>query len=184
MAYQQEQYFVRWPFRPHHPFLHYPTSTSCQTNIWARDRCAAAVAGVNMADEACAERWFRLHVLRRKKDEHFGDNLCTVDSRGELMSIREVRRLITGDCSKLQLLCRVKSSTTMAVQRSGNVGKPTAKVYLQVLGSATEDTTPSLFLFADSQRYEPRGDQWTTLGQPDVETSRTQAQPSLRRIFL
>ena len=37
--------------------------------------------------------------------------------------------------------------------------KATAKVYLQVLGTATEDTTASLYLFADSQRYEPAREQ-------------------------
>lgn len=31
--------------------------------------------------------------------------------------------------------------------------KPSARVYVQVLGTETKDTTPSLFLFADSQRY-------------------------------
>ena len=31
--------------------------------------------------------------------------------------------------------------------------KASPRVYLQVLGAQTEDTSPSLFIFADSQRY-------------------------------
>ena len=31
--------------------------------------------------------------------------------------------------------------------------KASAKVFLQILGTETQDTTPSLFLFADSQRW-------------------------------
>lgn len=39
----------------------------------------------------------------------------------------------------------------MAVSLSTSA-KASAKVFLQILGTETRDTTPSLFLFADSQR--------------------------------
>ncbi|XP_078348561.1 zinc phosphodiesterase ELAC protein 2-like [Oculina patagonica] len=49
--------------------------------------------------------------------------------------------------SKIQRKCKL-----MAASLSTSA-KASAKVYLQVLGTETRDTTPSLFLFADSQRY-------------------------------
>ena len=39
----------------------------------------------------------------------------------------------------------------MAASASSNA-KSSARVYLQVLGTDTKDTSPSLFIFADSQR--------------------------------
>ena len=40
----------------------------------------------------------------------------------------------------------------MAASLSTSAKKASAKVFLQILGTETQDTTPSLFLFADSQR--------------------------------
>lgn len=46
---------------------------------------------------------------------------------------------------------RQRTCKFMAVSLSTSA-KASAKVYLQILGTETRDTTPSLFLFADSQR--------------------------------
>ena len=44
------------------------------------------------------------------------------------------------------------STPTVKLKKNSNV-KPTATAYLQVFGSGGGDTSPSVFLFADSQRY-------------------------------
>ena len=45
-----------------------------------------------------------------------------------------------------------ENTSTPAVKKRSNI-KPTATAYLQVFGSGGGDTSPSVFLFADSQRY-------------------------------
>ena len=57
--------------------------------------------------------------------------------------MRVLSRLI-----RIQIQRRCK---LMAVSLSTST-KASAKVFLQILGTETRDTTPSLFLFADSQR--------------------------------
>lgn len=57
--------------------------------------------------------------------------------------MRVLSRLI-----RIQIQRRCK---LMAVSLSTSA-KASAKVFLQILGTETRDTTPSLFLFADSQR--------------------------------
>ena len=49
-------------------------------------------------------------------------------------------------------LFRVPRKCKLMAASLSTGAKASAKVYLQVLGTETRDTTPSLFLFADSQR--------------------------------
>lgn len=56
--------------------------------------------------------------------------------------------------SKVSSSCKKsgENTSTPAVKKRSNI-KPTATAYLQVFGSGGGDTSPSVFLFADSQRY-------------------------------
>ena len=51
------------------------------------------------------------------------------------------------NCKKLG-----KNTSTPTVKLKKSLGKPTGTAYLQVFGSGGGDTSPSVFLFADSQR--------------------------------
>ena len=46
-----------------------------------------------------------------------------------------------------------KCGTQKVKLKKGFNTKPTATAYLQIFGSGGGDTSPSVFLFADSQRY-------------------------------
>ncbi|XP_015768967.1 PREDICTED: zinc phosphodiesterase ELAC protein 2-like [Acropora digitifera] len=50
-------------------------------------------------------------------------------------------------------LARIPKKRPLNLMAASFSTKPSARVYLQVLGTETKDTSPSLFLFADSQRY-------------------------------
>lgn len=50
-------------------------------------------------------------------------------------------------------LPRIPKKRPLNLMAASSSTKPSARVYLQVLGTETKDTSPSLFLFADSQRY-------------------------------
>ncbi|XP_067043243.1 zinc phosphodiesterase ELAC protein 2-like isoform X1 [Acropora muricata] len=50
-------------------------------------------------------------------------------------------------------LARIPKKRLLNLMAASFSTKPSARVYLQVLGTETKDTSPSLFLFADSQRY-------------------------------
>ena len=53
--------------------------------------------------------------------------------------------------SDLKKVGESSSLPAVKLKKSSNV-KPTSTAYLQVFGSGAGDTSPSVFLFADSQR--------------------------------